>query len=76
MVFAQGSVTFSITRHLTDDKLVMVFRSTCSSKIDGGEEFEANDRHHDDGEDQEDVGREQTLRGLAIVHFPDCEQIA
>ena len=53
---AQGSVTFSVTRHLTDDELVMVFRSTSGSKIDGGEEFEANDRHHDDEEDQEGIG--------------------
>ena len=70
---AQGSITFSITRHLTDDELVMVFRSACRTKVDGGEKFEANDRHHDDGEDKENVGREQALWGLAIIHFPDSE---
>ena len=42
----------------------------------GSEEFEANDQYHDDGKDEENVAREQALRGLAIVHFPDSEQIA
>ena len=30
---AQGSTTFSVTRHLTDDELVMVFRSACRTKV-------------------------------------------
>ena len=41
---AQENITPSVTRDLIDDELVMVFRSVCRTKVDGGQEFEVNDR--------------------------------
>ena len=68
-VVAQGSVTFSVTWHLTDEELVMVFRSTSRSKL-----MEA--RNLKPMINTMMTKTKRTRRRLAIVHFPDSEQIA
>ena len=58
----ERSVTFRITRDLTDDELVVVFRRTRGTEVDRGDELETDDADHHDGECEQDVRREEALR--------------
>lgn len=54
----------------------MVLGCTGRTEIDRGQELEANDSDHDNGEGEQEVGGELALRGITIVDLANGEKVA
>lgn len=72
---AKRAIVLSVARNLANNEFIVVFRRTCRTKVDRGQELECDDGHHDARDHQENVVGELALSRLSIVDFADGEQV-